>query len=600
MFGLRQRINLFIYDNRSIISSVMGWVMAVSSIAMIGSLVYYHGFTHTPEKQAVLLDVNRAFFALFILNYLIKLLFSLDRKSFIKSSKLELTLLSLVVLNFISYQILNLPLLAKLFGLLGWVGFEPYYVFFIQCYLLFLILLEVLKSLHVLNKIKVKPTTLFLFSFLGLIATGTFLLKLPALSIPDVEISWVDALFTSASASCVTGLIVVDTATFFNTKGQIVIMLLVQIGGLGIISFATFFATFMKQGVSLRQQTMIKELIDNESINASFSLLRKVVFYTFAIELISAILIYSFWGNYPFANQGERIFYSIFHAISSFCNAGLYLFSNGFIGEGLENNYLLLLSIAATIFMGSLGFPAIRDIFELGNVRERLNKPWKKWKLSTQIAFYGSLVLVVLGTFSFYFLEKDGLLAGKGDVHAFVTSLFHSVNARSGGINSVNFGMASVPTLMIFIFLMFVGSSSGGTGGGIKTSTFVVIFTAILATVAGKKEVTMGRRTLSQELIYKAFAVFIFSASFIFVCAIVLAILEPDIPVLQLVFEEVSAFATVGLSTGITSGLSDYSKMVLIISMFVGRVGVLSLAFSLSVSTLSNSYRYPKSHIMIG
>src|SRR5690606_28069022 len=137
-------------------------------------------------------------------------------------------------------------------------------------------------------------------------------------------------------------------------------------------------------------------------------------------------------------------------------------------------------------------------------------------------------------------------------------------------------------------------------GGGIKTSTFVVIFTAILATVAGKKEVTMGRRTLSQELIYKAFAVFIFSASFVFICAVVLAILEPDIPVLQLVFEEVSAFATVGLSTGITSGLSDYSKIVLIISMFIGRVGVLSLAFSLSVSTISNSYRYPKSHIMIG
>lgn len=600
MFGLRQKINLFIFENKYLILRLMGWVVAISSIVTIGSLIYYHGYEHSPEEQQVLLDINRSFFAVFILNYLVRWFLTLERTSYIKSSWLEATLLGLVVLNFISYQLFRFPIIENFFEWLGWEGFQPYYVFFIQLYLLLLIVLEVIKSVQLLGQLKLRPTTIFLISFILLIGGGTFLLQMPALSNSDQPLRWIDSLFTATSASCVTGLIVVDTATYFNTKGQFILLFLFQIGGLGIISFATFFATFMKKGMGLKQQSMLKELFDNESLLGTVSLLRKVVFYTITIEVISTLLIYNFWGDQAFATGGKKLFFSIFHAVSAFCNAGFSLFTNGLAETGINRNYILHIVIAVTIFFGGLGFPALRDIFEIQNVRERLSKPWKKWKLSTQIAFYGSLILIAFGTLMFYLLEQKNVLAGESAMPTFVTALFQSVTTRTAGFNTVDFSLLSAPTLIIFIFLMFIGASSGSTGGGIKTSTFVVIFSAIMATVTGRKEVTLGRRSISEELIYKAFSVFIFSATFIFVGVVLLVIAEPHIEVTRLVFEEVSAFATVGLSTGITAELSDFSKVVLITSMFIGRIGVLSLAFSLSVGSRSNAYHYPKSHIMIG
>ena len=226
--------------------------------------------------------------------------------------------------------------------------------------------------------------------------------------------------------------------------------------------------------------------------------------------------------------------------------------------------------------------------------------PWKKWKLSTQIAFYSSIVLVIFGTIMFYVLERNGALKGQDSFPAMVTSVFQSVITRTAGFNSVNMGDLAIPTLIIIIFLMFVGASSGSTGGGIKTSTFVVIFAAMWGIIRGKKLITFGRRTISHELIYKAFAVFVFSATFIFICTFILSLIEPHLSITQLLFEEVSAFATVGLSTGITADLADASKIVLIISMFVGRVGILTLAFALSSEVETNAYKYPNSHIMIG
>lgn len=578
----------------------MGLLILLSSIAFVATMVYYHGFEHTEQRQKLLLDVNKVFFGVFILNYLVRLLLALHGKAFLKSTWLEATLLSLVVVNFLSLRLFNFGFLTGLFKAMDWEGFTPYYIFFIQCYLLVLIVLEIVKSVHNIGRIRLRPTTVFTLSFILLIVAGSLLLMLPAMNTGDGQLRFVDAMFTSTSASCVTGLVVVDTATFFNLKGQIIVLILIQLGGLGIISFATFFATFMKKGVGIHQQSMLKSLFDNESLMGTVSLLRKVIFYTVVIELLSSILIYNFWGNHPFESTGQRVYYSVFHAIAAFCNAGFSIFSGGLMDPAVYNNYMLHLCIAVTIFFGSLGFPAIRDIFEVRNVRERLSKPWKRWKLSTQIAFYCSLLLVAAGALMFYLLEKDGVMRGLTTMPTIVTSIFQSVTTRTAGFNTVDFSMLGNPILIIFILLMFIGASSGSTGGGIKTSTFVVIYTAILSTVSGKRDVTLGRRTISQDLIYKAFAVFVFSATFTFLAVVLLAIAEPHINVIDLIFEEVSAFSTTGLSTGITAQLSDFSKWVLIISMFVGRVGVLSLAFSLSVSNRSNSYGYPNSHIMIG
>ncbi|HYG15613.1 MAG TPA: potassium transporter TrkG, partial [Bacteroidia bacterium] len=546
------------------------------------------------------LTVNKLFFIVFIVNYLVKLGIAPNSKAFLRQNWLEAFLLLLVIYDAISFYIFKVPVVNRIFSYLNIDPLSSKYAFFIQFFLILLVVIEFVKSARNFGKIPLKPGILFILSFLILIFGGAGLLSLPAINTTGQSMRFIDAVFTSASASCVTGLIVEDTATFFNFKGQVIILGLIQLGGLGIITFATYFATFYKKGVGIKHQYALQQLLDTDSLVGSYGLIRKIFIYTFGIELISAACIFFLWGNYDFESNGERLYFSIFHAVTAFCNAGFSTFTGGMMEPGIHNKYILHMIIAITVFFGSLGFPAMRDMFEIKNLRERLNKPWKKWKLSTQIAFYTSIVLVIIGAIAFYFLENDNTLKGLDTLPAVITSVFQSVITRTAGFNTVDFTILTTPILVLFIFLMFVGASSGSTGGGIKTSTFVVVFSAMWAMLRGRKLATMGRRTISHELIYKAFAVFIFSATFIFICTFLLTLTDPQFPVLKILFEEVSAFSTTGLSTGITAGFSDAGKIILIVTMFVGRVGILTLAFALSSEVASNAYKYPNSHIMIG
>ncbi len=597
---VKESIKNFIVESRAPIQKVLRVLKVLVSILAIGTTIYYHGFPNTQETLDFLLSVNKVFFGVFFLNYIIKLIIVPHTKEFLQQTWVEATLLLLVVYDVISYYIFKFPIINRLFFYLEIDPLSPKYAFFIQFFLILFVVIEAIKTTRNLGKLPIKPGALFVLSFIVLILCGTGLLCLPAITTEGHSMSFLDALFTSASASCVTGLIVVDTATFFNFKGHVIILFLIQLGGLGIISFATFFAAFYKKGVGVKHQFALKQIFDSETLSGTYGLLRKIFIYTVSIEAISAVVIFMLWGDYQFASGGEKIFSSIFHAISAFCNAGFSLFTNSLYEDGIRDKYILHFAFAVIIFFGSLGFPAMRDMFEVNNLRQRLRMPWKKWKLSTQIAFYSSIVLVIFGTIMFYVLEHNGVLKGQDSFPAMVTSVFQSVVTRTAGFNSVNIADLAIPTLIIIIFLMFVGASSGSTGGGIKTSTFVVIFAAMWGIIRGKKLITFGRRTISHELIYKAFAVFVFSATFIFICTFILSLIEPHLSITQLLFEEVSAFATVGLSTGITAGLADASKIVLIISMFVGRVGILTLAFALSSEVETNAYKYPNSHIMIG
>lgn len=596
---VKERFKSFIVESRVPVQKVLRVLLFLVSFLAIGTTVFYHGFPHDQDTLDFLLSVNNVFFGVFILNYIVKLLIERDRKAFLKQTWLEATLLLLIVYNAITLYIFKAPVIGKIFDYLEIDPLSPRYAFFIQFFLILLVAIETIKSARNLGKLPIKPGGLFVLSFILLIAIGTGLFCLPAITTTGESMRFIDALFTSASASCVTGLIVVDTATFFNFKGHVLILFLIQIGGLGIISFATFFATFYKKGVGVKHQFAIQQIFDSDSLSGSYGLLRKIFLYTISIEAASAFIIYMLWGDYEFA-EGGKIFFSIFHAISAFCNAGFSLFTNGLMEAGVGNKYILHFAFAVIIFFGSLGFPAMRDMFEFKNLKDRLRMPWKKWKLSTQIAFYSGLSLVIFGGVLFYLLERNGVLKDLNTFPAAVTAVFQSVTTRTAGFNTVDIGSLGIPMLIIFIFLMFIGASSGSTGGGIKTSTFVVIFGAMWGIIRGKKLISFGRRTISHDLIYKAFAIFVFSATFIFICTFILSILEPQIPIMNILFEEVSAFATVGLSTGITSQLSDASKIVLIISMFVGRVGILTLAFALSSEVGTNAYKYPNSHIMIG
>jgi Trk-type K+ transport system membrane component len=378
-------------------------------------------------------------------------------------------------------------------------------------------------------------------------------------------------------------------------------MLLIQLGGLNIISFATLFAIFSKKGLGIKHQTILQENFSSESLLSGKGLLRKIFLFSFFMEIIGMLLLYFTWNtevNFPYVE--DQFFYSLFHSVSAFNNAGFSLFSEGLSGHLLEHSHSMHLVLAGLIFFGAVGFPVIEDLFNLERIKKTIKTPWLGLKLSTRISFYTSLLLIAFGTLMFYFLEQQNTLNGKSLEGQLVTSFFQSITARTAGFNTVDFSMIGTPMLIIFIFLMFIGASPGSTGGGIKTSTFTLIIYSAINTIRGQKRIEIGKRTISPELLHKAFSIFLFAASAIFIAIFILSISDGEKGLMPIAFEAVSAFSTVGLSTGITADLTFVGKMVIMVCMFVGRIGTLTLAFALSSKMKSHNYEYPKAHLTVG
>lgn len=595
-----RKLDWFVFKHQTVLMTIIRVFTSVLSILVIASLIYRYGFIHNNEKIVLINGVTKLFYLFYFISFLFRLTISQNRVEFLKVNVLETILLIAIFYDALSYYIFNQPLIENLFIKFKIENYHKIYHFIIQFFLLALAIVELLKSINKTFNSKLKPTTLFIYSFIFLIFLGGALLTLPGFNYTGQYLNFVDALFTSASASCVTGLTVVNTATFFNIKGQFIIFCLIQLGGIGILTFASFFASFIKKGIGVRHQIAMSEILDSDSLNSSLFLIKRILVMTFVIEAFGALGIYMLWGDYPFYNEADKIWASVFHSVSAFCNAGFSTLEYNFETPIASDLYMLHIFIGVIVVFGGIGFPVIRDVFSPLKLRERMKAPWKKWSLSTKIAVYTSLVLTILGTIAFYFLHVDSLTHIKSPLGKFAASFFQSVNTRTSGFNSINLENLSNTTILITIFLMFVGASSSSTGGGIKTSTFVVVFMAVIGTIRGKSEMTLDKRTISVDLIYKAFAVVIFSGIFVLTIITTLSFTEPNLPIMKVAYETVSAFATVGLSTGITSSLSDIGKLILTFSMFIGRVGILTLAFSLSSRAVTRSYSYANTHIMIG
>jgi Trk-type K+ transport system membrane component len=290
----------------------------------------------------------------------------------------------------------------------------------------------------------------------------------------------------------------------------------------------------------------------------------------------------------------------LFHAVSAFNNAGFSTFSNNLYQNGIRNLYGIQIVVILLIFFGGFGFMSMEDIFSWSRIKERRKMRWKRLNISTKVTLYMSLSLITLGAITFYVLEKNTLFAGENPFQIAVTSVFQSVTTRTAGFNTVDIGALRTPVLIMFIFLMFIGAGSGSTGGGIKVTTFAVIVKSALATIKGEKHVVFYKRTIPFSTIDRAYSIALFSITIIFVSAFFLSITEPNVGFLKLLFEEFSAFGTVGLSTGITPFLSSAGKTIIITSMFVGRIGSLTLAMALSTRALSTNFKYAESSIIVG
>ena len=591
----RERINISLFDSKEQVIHILSIFTIGLMLFVMGGVIYFYGFPKTEASIRFNSILVRSSLVYFLIRYLVLLFYDFHPLQFVKKRWLEGSILLLFFVDAISPLFFDDLLLFQ--GLKIFVNNHSLLVF--QTYFLLIALWELRHTAPKISSLNIGPAKLLVLSFLILILGGALLLMLPEMTVGH-NIRFLDALFTATSASCVTGLTVVDTGSFFTLKGQIIILVLIQLGGINMISFAAFFAILSKKMGGLKYQSILKDLLSADQLSDTRSLLRNILKWTIYIEVVGGTLLYFSWGNISFANHGDRIFYSVFHSISAFNNAGFSLFSDNLYQIGIHNMISFQLIIAVLVITGGLGFFVLQDIFGVSKIRERFRFRWKDYSVMTRISIRMTFFLLLVGSIAFYILEQNTTLVGKSTLDQIVTAFFQSVSTRTAGFNTVDMSLLSTPVLMLFMLLMFIGAGSGSTGGGIKITTFAVALKASIATIRGKNYVDFFRRTIPYSIVNRAYAIILFAFTVISVSLFLLSITEPNIDFIKLAFEEFSAFATVGLSTGITPELSDVSKAIIISSMFIGRVGVLSIAMILSHRVVSRNYQYAKEYIMVG
>ncbi|WP_374720049.1 TrkH family potassium uptake protein [Parageobacillus toebii] len=436
------------------------------------------------------------------------------------------------------------------------------------------------------------PPKILVLGFSFIILIGAFLLTLPAATVDGKGLPWLDALFTATSATCVTGLVVVDTGTTFTLFGQLVILALIQIGGLGFMTFATLFALILGKRISLKERLLIKESLNNLSIDGVVRLVKRILIFTAVIELIGGILLairFSFDMPLP-----KAIYFGFFHAISNFNNAGFDLMGDFRSLTGYVDDPLVTLVVCTLITLGGIGFIVMNEVYEYRQTR--------RFSLHTKIVFVMSSILVVFGTILIFILEYHNpkTLQPLSPLGKFLASLYQAVTPRTAGSNTLNIPDLTQPTLFLIIFLMFIGASPGSTGGGIKTTTFATLLGAVWSNIKGKDDVIFFRNRILYDTIYKALTVTVSGLFVVITITMLLTITEPNKDFLMILFEATSAFGTVGLSMGLTPELSPVGKILIILTMFAGRVGPLTIAYAVALHRKPDPFKFPKGKIMIG
>lgn len=603
----RERANIFLYGHKDQAILIGKTLNIFVSILGLLTMIYYYGYPHDAKEEELLFQIIKWSFAYYVFHYLLRFVYDFHPLEFLKRTIWEGTMMFILVVEAASYNLFDILLLEELFRSLGIVGFADFSVLFIQGYFFIVILLELHRSTTIIPRFKVHPSTIFIFIFVILILGGGILLIMPEMSQIPEGVSFLDAIFASTSAATTTGLMVVDTPVVYSFKGQVVLLVLIKLGGLNLITFGSFIFLASKLGIQVKQHDVLEDFVNKSTFLSANGLMRKTLIWTSVIEISGAILLFiTYDKNIPFTNTGDKIFNCIFHSVSAFNNAGISVFSNGFANEFVQYSYLSHWVIMFLIFFGSLGMLPMYDLFDFRNLRDRLKFPWKRISFSTKISLYISLWLIGVACITFYTLESTRLLAEDSFFGKFTSSMFLAVSPRSAGFNTVDLAQLSMGSLILITLLMLIGASSGSTGGGIKTSTFAIIYANIIATVKGMKYTELYKRTISNVLVARVYSIFLFYMILIFFSVFLLSITEEEMlisqgrTIMDLVFEEVSAIGTTGLSTGITASLSGAGKIIIIISMFIGRIGTLTVAFLLFGKYISKDYKYPEGHTMVG
>ncbi|MBO4481355.1 MAG: hypothetical protein J5719_02230 [Bacteroidales bacterium] len=591
-----QKFNLHIVKNQERVQKILRLMSIIVSMVTIAAIICYHGFYISPEIKQLIKHIVYFSLSFYIAKYFILFLYSIHKKAYLRNSWFECLVILFLIVSWILIPLLHIDI-----KLVDYNNFENFFMLFVQIYFLVIVLIEISKVSTFLTRVNMSPPVLMIMSFIILIALGTLLLMLPRMTVNGI--SFIDALFTATSASCVTGLTVLPTGSAFTFKGHVVIMLLIQIGGLSILSFATFFTAFLSRSYTgLRYQHLVKDLLSVNKYSDAFRLLREIFLATVIIEGIGLALLYVYWRTTGlFDNEGDTFFYAIFHTITAFNNAGFSLWDANLMDPAIKHNYFPQTIIMLLTLLGSIGFLTLRDFFNPQSIRERKKFKWKQLQTGTKIILYTTAIIIVVGSLLFFAVEYNHSLVNEETFFDKVfASVFQFVTGRTAGFNVIDVSMISVPGLLLLVLVMFIGGSPGSTGGGVKVTTTFVIFKSVLATIRGKKNIEFRRQTIPFELVDKAYSIVVMSLLLIFFSMLGLSILEPNVNLATIIFENVAAFSTSGLSTGACAKFCVGSKIILIFNMYIGKLGTLTIAYALSKRTKESRHQYPDTYFMIG
>lgn len=578
------------------------WIkIALFMVAVItmGAIVIDYGFEQHPNEWVFIQKIYHYAWWIYCISYAGDLIFQwkqITRKKILPTITWGLLLACVGVGKFITLPP-SLEWLGHHFFEIGVVGLFS--------------ALEISRGLiNIVNK-RSNPALLMAGGFALIIAFGTLLLLLPRSTHEGIILPIVDALFVSTSAVCVTGLTPVDVAQVFTLEGQIVIALLIQIGGLGVMTITSFFALFFMGGSGLSNQFALRDLVGSDTLSSLLSTLLYILFFTFMIEGIGALLIWlSIHGTLDMTIQQE-IFFSVFHAISAFCNAGFSTLSgnlgNPAIMTGHNAFYLI---ISALIVLGGIGFPILMNFrsilfyrikgwFKKLVRRPQHNKLIHLTRINTKIVLTTTTLLIVGGSVTIGLLEWNGAFKDMPTADKIVHSIFNAISPRTAGFNSIDLTHLSLFSILLYMLLMWIGGGAQSTAGGIKVNTLAVMMASFVSVIRGRERVVLFNRELSENSIKRASAVVVGSVLCILIFFIAILALEPQISPKGLLFETISAFGTVGSSLNVTPLLGNTSKVLITLLMFIGRVGFITLMMSFVKTDHQPKFRYPKDNVII-
>ena len=439
---------------------------------------------------------------------------------------------------------------------------------------------------------KLRGVQILALGFLLLILVGALILTLPISTTSGESTNFLDALFTATSAVCVTGLIVVDTGTYWNAFGQTVIMILIEIGGLGFMSFTTLIAIILGKKITLRERLILQDAMNTFNIQGLVKMVKYVLVFTVSVQFFGALLFSTQFV--PEYGLGKGAFYSIFHSISAFCKAGFDIFGNFSSLTSYNSNAVVIMVASALIIIGGLGFTVWSEVYS--------SKSLKKVSLHSKMVILMTIVLVLGGTLLMFLFENNNVntIGNMSFVDKIMNSFFASVTPRTAGFNSIPTDGMTTAGQFLTIILMFIGGSPGSTAGGIKTTTIGILIVTIVCVIKGREDAEVFKRRFSKDLVYKAFTLIFIGVSLVIVVTMLLSYTEKGASFISLFYETVSAFGTAGLTLGLTSELSSIGKVLIIFMMYLGRVGPLTVVLSITRKKINSGIKYPEGKILIG